>query len=54
MKKPSISRTPTIAKTVPTLFLFKGYFKDNPTATKRITNGKMDVIKNAETIENAC
>lgn len=51
MKKPSISRMPIIAKTVPILFLFKGYFKDNSVAIKRITNGNMDVNKSAETIE---
>jgi hypothetical protein len=51
MKKPTISRMPIIAKTVPMLFLFEGYFKDNSVAIKRITNGNMDVINSAETIE---
>ena len=42
---------PIKAATEPMLFLFDAYFSDNPVKIKRITNGSMDVINSAETIE---
>jgi hypothetical protein len=51
MKNPNISRTPITAKTVPMLFLFKGYFRDNSVAIIRIINGNVAVINSAETVE---
>ena len=51
MKNPDSSRTPIVATEVPMLFLCEGSFRDNATATKRITDGKMDVTNSDETRE---
>jgi hypothetical protein len=51
MKNPNSSRKPIAATEVPILFLCEGSFRDNATATKRITNGKMDVTNSDETRE---
>jgi hypothetical protein len=51
IKNPNISRTPITATEVPILFLCEGSFRDIATATKRITNGKIEVTNNAETRE---
>ena len=51
IKNPNISRMPITATEVPILFLCEGSFRDNATATKRITDGKMDVTNSDETRE---